>query len=83
MKYNTRYIKEYYVVRKIRKELYERLIKYCGENSINLCLRKVLDDVEKNILVSNIGNQYGIQYGNKSIAQQIKKSEKGLDKFMK
>jgi hypothetical protein len=78
MKYKTRYIKEHYVVKKIKKENYARLIKWCGDSSINICLEKALEVLEKpsQILVSNTGSDIGSRYG-------IKKSEKGLDKFMK
>ena len=47
MKYITKYIKDRYVVRKIRRDLYERFIKWCGENSINICLEKALSLLEK------------------------------------
>ena len=82
MKYKTRYIKEHYVVKKIKKENYARLIKWCGDSSINICLEKALEVLEKlsQIFVSNTGSDIGSRYGNKSV---IKKSEKGLDKFMK
>jgi len=47
MKYMTKYIKDRYVKRNIRKDLYEDFIKWCGENSINLCLEKALSLLEK------------------------------------
>jgi len=43
MKYITRYIKERYVVRKIKKDLYEEFIKWCNDENINECLRKALE----------------------------------------
>jgi len=47
MKYMTKYIKDRYVKRNIRKDLYEDFIKWCGENSINICLEKALSLLEK------------------------------------
>jgi hypothetical protein len=43
----TKYIKDRYVKRNIRKDLYERFIKWCGEHSINICLEKALSLLEK------------------------------------
>jgi len=43
MKYMTRYIKERYVTRKIRKDLYEEFINWCNDRSLNECLRKALE----------------------------------------
>jgi hypothetical protein len=48
--YIIRYVKEHYVQKKIRREIYEAFIKWCGENSINICLEKALK-----ILGANIG----------------------------
>jgi hypothetical protein len=48
MGYISRYIKEHYVRRNIRRDLYDRFIEWCGERSINICLEKAL-----NILASN------------------------------
>ena len=42
MKYVTRYNKTHYVYKYIRRDLYEAFIKWCGEDSINLCLEKAL-----------------------------------------
>jgi len=47
MKYMTKYIKDRYVKRNIRKDLYEDFIKWCGENSINICIEKALSLLEK------------------------------------
>ena len=47
MKYMTKYIKDRYVKRNIRNDLYENFIKWCGENSINICLEKALNLLEK------------------------------------
>jgi len=47
MKYMTKYIKDRYVKRNIRKDLYERFIRWCGEDSINICLEKALSLLEK------------------------------------
>jgi hypothetical protein len=58
MGYISRYIREHYVRRNIRKELYDRFIKWCGEASINLCLEKALKILETNIganIAPNIG----------------------------
>jgi hypothetical protein len=40
-------MKNRYIKRNIRKDLYERFIKWCGENSINICLEKALSLLEK------------------------------------
>jgi hypothetical protein len=47
MKYMTKYIKDHYIKRNIRKDLYEKFIEWCGENSINICLEKALSLLEK------------------------------------
>jgi hypothetical protein len=49
MGYISRYIRERYVRRNIRRDLYERLVKWCGEASVNLCLEKALSILEANI----------------------------------
>ena len=46
MKYMTEYMRRRYVKRNIRKDLYERFIKWCGEPSINVCLEKALGILE-------------------------------------
>jgi hypothetical protein len=46
MGYITRYHRKHYVKRSIRKDLYERLIKWCGEPGINICLEKALSILE-------------------------------------
>ena len=46
MGYITRYHRKHYVKRSIRKDLYERLIKWCGESGINICLEKALSILE-------------------------------------
>jgi hypothetical protein len=43
--YRDRYIREHYVQKKIRKDLYERLVRWCGADSPNLCLERLLDAV--------------------------------------
>lgn len=48
-RYITRYVKEHYVRKKIRREIYEAFIKWCGEDSINICLEKVLKVLGSNI----------------------------------
>jgi hypothetical protein len=58
IRYITKYIKERYVQKKIRRDLYERFIKWCGGDSINTCLEKALSVLESNIgtnIVPNIG----------------------------
>jgi hypothetical protein len=35
------------VKKDIRKDLYERFIRWCGENSINICLERALSLLEK------------------------------------
>jgi hypothetical protein len=45
MSYRTRYMKEHYVKRNIRRDIYEEFIRWCGEPSINRCLEKVLSMV--------------------------------------
>jgi hypothetical protein len=66
IRYITRYIKEHYVQKKIRRDLYERLIKWCGGGGINTCLEKALSVLESNIgtnmdvnIVPNIGTNTG------------------------
>jgi hypothetical protein len=58
MGYISRYIRERYVRRNIRRDLYERLVKWCGEASVNLCLEKALSILEANI-ASNIAPNTG------------------------
>jgi hypothetical protein len=52
--YISRYIREHYVRRNIRRDLYERFIEWCGERSINICLEKALSILTPNI-APNIG----------------------------
>jgi len=47
--YIKKYMRERYVSRRIRRDLYDRFISWCGESSINICLEKALS-----ILVANI-----------------------------
>jgi hypothetical protein len=54
MGYISMYIKEHYVRRNIRRDLYERFIKWCGERSINICLEKALSILASN-KAPNIG----------------------------
>jgi hypothetical protein len=53
-KYHTRYVKEHYVKRDIKRELYEAFIEWCGERSINICLEKALRILRGNIPL-NVG----------------------------
>jgi len=48
MKYITRYIKERYVVRKIKKDLYNEFISWCNNENINECIRKALEILKMN-----------------------------------
>jgi hypothetical protein len=48
-KYHAKYVKEHYVKRDIRRELYEAFIEWCGERSINICLEKALNVLRGNI----------------------------------
>jgi hypothetical protein len=62
MGYISRYIREHYVRRNIRRDLYERFIKWCGERSINICLEKALSILASNIapnIASNIAPNIG------------------------
>jgi hypothetical protein len=47
--YMSRYKKEHYVKRDIRKDLYERFIKWCGGGGVNVCLEKALRVLEANV----------------------------------
>jgi hypothetical protein len=48
VRYITRYVKERYVQKKIRRDLYERLVKWCGGDSVNVCLERALSALEAN-----------------------------------
>ena len=52
-KYITRYIKERYVVRKIRRELYNEFIEWCNDENINECIRKALEILKMNNQLSD------------------------------
>jgi len=56
MKYLSKYIKERYVTRKIRRDIYERFIAWCGEQSINRCLEKALNILATNITPNMVAN---------------------------
>jgi hypothetical protein len=72
MGYISRYIREHYVRRNIRRDLYDRLIRWCGEKSINLCIEKAL-----NILEANIAPNTGAQSASQSITQsKVKTGER-------
>ena len=45
MSYYRRYRREHYALRKIRRELLARLYTWCGGESVNLCLERLLDAV--------------------------------------
>ena len=55
-KYHTRYVKEHYIKRDIKRELYEAFIEWCGERSINICLEKALSILRGNIPLNVRGN---------------------------
>jgi hypothetical protein len=55
-KYHTRYVKEHYIKRDIKRELYEAFIEWCGERSINICLEKALNILRGNIPLNVRGN---------------------------
>jgi len=42
-RYIEKYVSENYVPKKIRKDLYNKLLAWCGEYSINICLAKALE----------------------------------------
>jgi hypothetical protein len=58
-RYITRYVKEHYVQKKIRRDLYERLVKWCGESSVNSCLEKALSVLEASA-ASNVAGDRGV-----------------------
>jgi len=53
----SQYKKEHYVKKDIRKDLYERFIKWCGENSINICLEKALSLLEKSSNTNSVSKE--------------------------
>jgi hypothetical protein len=55
-KYHARYVREHYVKRDIKRDLYEAFIEWCGERSINICLEKALNILRGNITVNVRGN---------------------------
>jgi hypothetical protein len=55
-KYHTRYVKEHYIKRDIKRELYEAFIEWCGERSINVCLEKALSILRGNVPLNVRGN---------------------------
>jgi len=74
VKYITRYVKEHYVNKKIRRDLYERLVKYCNTESINVCIENilsVLDNIGTNI-ATNIGTNIGTNMITKTQRQDKK-----------
>ena len=46
MRYIREYVRRHYVKRSIRRDLYERFIRWCEETSINVCLEKALRILE-------------------------------------
>jgi hypothetical protein len=57
-KYHTRYVKEHYIKRDIKRELYEAFIEWCGERSINICLEKALNILRGNVPLNISGNMH-------------------------
>jgi hypothetical protein len=51
LRYRDRYVREHYVQKKIRRDLYERLVGWCGADSPNLCLERLLDVVSGTYVV--------------------------------
>jgi hypothetical protein len=52
VRYRDRYVREHYVQKKIRRDLYERLVGWCGSDSPNLCLERLLDTVSGTYVTS-------------------------------
>jgi len=62
IRYITKYTKARYVQKKIRRDLYEAFIKWCGGDSINVCIEKALRIFGANIgtnIVPNIDPNIG------------------------
>jgi hypothetical protein len=59
-RYHTRYVKEHYVKRDIKRELYEAFIEWCGERSINICLEKALSILRGNVPLNVRGNMTSV-----------------------
>jgi hypothetical protein len=78
MRYITRYVKEHYVNKKIRRDLYEKLVKWCNTESINVCIEKilsVLDNIGTNIetnITTNIGTNIETNMNTKTQKQDKK-----------
>ena len=47
MSYKKKYMREHYVSRKLRRDIYSRLGELCGGLGLNECLEKLLDIVER------------------------------------
>jgi len=56
MGYLARYMREHYVSRRIRRDIYERFIEWCGESSINSCLEKALSILAANTTANITAN---------------------------
>jgi len=69
--YLKKYMREKYVSRRIRRDLYERFVEWCGERSINICLEKAL-----NILTANIAADIAANTGPVSTANTAQKEQK-------
>jgi len=69
--YIARYKKEHYVRRDIRRDLYERLVKWCGERSVNMCLEKALSILEANVAPNMASNTAGSNSTAPSMAPNV------------
>ena len=75
-KYHTRYVREHYVKRDIKRELYEAFIEWCGERSINACLEKALSILRGNVPLNVRGN-IASQGKSESLTQSSTQSKGG------
>jgi len=86
MKYMTKYIKDHYIKRNIRKDLYEKFIEWCGENSINICLEKALSLLEKSSTNTVSTSTNGISKSDKSKSKVFCKDKseiKNIERYVK
>jgi len=86
MKYMTKYMKDRYVKRNIRKDLYEKFIEWCGENSINICLEKALSLLEKSSTNTVSTSTNGISKSDKSKSKVFCKDKseiKNIERYVK
>jgi hypothetical protein len=76
MRYITRYVKEHYVNKKIRRDLYERLVKWCNTESINVCIEKVLSVLDN--IGTNIGTNIATNIGTNMNTKTQKQDKKNM-----